>query len=108
MEQISKDITFQDYVSILKAYFKQENSYIKSLIINKSGVKDGKQQLKRAVIKDERLQVKKEAKDIRRTLSCFKIFYSLKNDAKEETSKISETIFRERDLTHMVKIIKPL
>jgi hypothetical protein len=34
MEMISKDITFQDYVSILKAYFKKEDKYVKSLIVN--------------------------------------------------------------------------
>jgi CRISPR/Cas system CMR-associated protein Cmr5 small subunit len=95
MEQISKDIKFQDYATILKAYFKQEDSHIKSLIVNKNGVKDGKQQLKKAALKEDRLQVKKEAKDIQRTLSCFKVSYALKNDAKEGTSRGSETIFRE-------------
>jgi hypothetical protein len=59
MEQISEDITFQEYVSIIKVYYKQEDSYIRSLIINKDGVKIEKQRQKKDVIKEERLQVKK-------------------------------------------------
>jgi hypothetical protein len=109
MERISKDITFQDYVPILKAYFKQEKSFIKSLIVNRHGWDNETKDLKKKkVLKEERLQVKMEMIDIVRVLSCFKIFYTLKNDAKEETSRNSETIFRERDLAHMIKIIKPL
>jgi hypothetical protein len=105
---ISKNIIFHEYVSIIKAYFKQGDSYIRSLIMNKNGEKVDKQNQKKVVAKKERLQLKEEAKQIQRTLSCFRIFYSLKNDAKQETSKSTETIFRERDLTYMIKIIPHL
>jgi hypothetical protein len=54
------------------------------------------------------LQVKQDAREIQRTLSCFRIFYSLNYDAKQETSKSSEINFRERNLTHMFKIIPHL
>jgi hypothetical protein len=71
-------------------------------------VKMKKEQQMEVVINEERLQVKQEGREIELSLICFRIIYSLKNDAKRVTSKSSEIIFKERNLTHMIKVIPHL
>jgi hypothetical protein len=81
---VFKDITFVEYVQIIKAYFKEEKNYIKSLFVSHFhlGQRHGENKKSKRNLQKEERETKEKIRNLQKELTTYKFFYAFKEVVK--------------------------
>lgn len=110
MEFMSKDISFQDYISTIQAYFKESRRFIESLFVNfynKNNPLKGDRKSK-STLRQENRETRQDVRSFLKKLSCYKMFYVLKTDIKTERTSLGERFLEQKGFGFLKKTLTPI